>query len=197
MNAYYLRGYYYSSELYHHGIKGQKWGIRRYQNPDGTYTAAGKERYGATSDRQANRLAKYQEREYNRAKKDYERERVIDEAYRDRLKKKREAASYKGNDKKVSRLDIRINNYEDKMKAREKITNQVLKNIQDMKVSDMKRENRIRGMQRASDILITAGTLGMSSITGFYLISISNPNYYVQRNREKNVERELINKSKH
>lgn len=33
-------------ELYHHGIKGQKWGIRRYQNPDGSLTAAGKERYG-------------------------------------------------------------------------------------------------------------------------------------------------------
>lgn len=32
--------------LYHHGIKGQKWGIRRYQNPDGTWTKAGKDRYG-------------------------------------------------------------------------------------------------------------------------------------------------------
>lgn len=31
-------------ELYHHGIKGQKWGIRRYQNPDGTLTAAGKKK---------------------------------------------------------------------------------------------------------------------------------------------------------
>lgn len=27
--------------LYHHGIKGQKWGVRRYQNEDGSYTAAG------------------------------------------------------------------------------------------------------------------------------------------------------------
>lgn len=31
-------------ELYHHGIKGQKWGVRRFQNPDGTLTAAGKKR---------------------------------------------------------------------------------------------------------------------------------------------------------
>lgn len=29
-------------ELYHHGILGMKWGIRRYQNKDGSLTAAGK-----------------------------------------------------------------------------------------------------------------------------------------------------------
>ena len=32
----------YEDFLMHHGIKGQKWGIRRYQNPDGTLTEAGK-----------------------------------------------------------------------------------------------------------------------------------------------------------
>lgn len=33
-----------NNELWHYGIKGQKWGVRRYQNPDGTLTAAGKRR---------------------------------------------------------------------------------------------------------------------------------------------------------
>lgn len=32
-------------ELYHHGILGQKWGIRRFQNEDGSLTSAGKKRY--------------------------------------------------------------------------------------------------------------------------------------------------------
>ena len=31
--------------LEHHGILGQKWGVRRFQNPDGTLTAEGKARY--------------------------------------------------------------------------------------------------------------------------------------------------------
>lgn len=31
--------------LIHHGIQGQKWGVRRYQNADGSLTAAGKKRY--------------------------------------------------------------------------------------------------------------------------------------------------------
>lgn len=34
-----------SNSLMHHGIKGQKYGVRRYQNADGTLTAAGKARY--------------------------------------------------------------------------------------------------------------------------------------------------------
>lgn len=34
-----------SEELQHHGIKGQKWGVRRFQNEDGSLTDAGRKRY--------------------------------------------------------------------------------------------------------------------------------------------------------
>ena len=38
--------------LYHHGIKGQKWGIRRFQNKDGSLTSAGEIRYHKDSNKQ-------------------------------------------------------------------------------------------------------------------------------------------------
>lgn len=48
MNSYYIAGYPVRNELYHHGILGQKWGVRRYQNSDGTLTTEGRARYGDT-----------------------------------------------------------------------------------------------------------------------------------------------------
>lgn len=41
-----MRNDFESNYLMHHGILGQKWGIRKYQNPDGSLTPAGRERYG-------------------------------------------------------------------------------------------------------------------------------------------------------
>lgn len=42
-----------SNELQHHGIKGQKWGVRRFQNTDGSLTAEGKKRYSVSDYQQA------------------------------------------------------------------------------------------------------------------------------------------------
>ena len=38
------RSFISDEEFYHHGIKGMRWGIRRYQNPDGSLTPAGRKR---------------------------------------------------------------------------------------------------------------------------------------------------------
>lgn len=48
-----------TNELQHHGIKGQRWGIRRYQNADGTLTPAGKKREAKLDRKLANQAYKY------------------------------------------------------------------------------------------------------------------------------------------
>lgn len=44
--------------IQHHGILGQKWGVRRFQNPDGSLTASGKKRYNNSFSKDAKKLAK-------------------------------------------------------------------------------------------------------------------------------------------
>lgn len=46
MNVYYIAGFPVSDELWHYGVTGQKHGVRRYQNTDGSYTALGRRHYG-------------------------------------------------------------------------------------------------------------------------------------------------------
>ena len=45
-------------DLKHHGILGMKWGVRRYQNKDGTLTSAGKKRYDRDEQKIANKAKK-------------------------------------------------------------------------------------------------------------------------------------------
>ena len=84
------------SDLTHHGIKGQKWGIRRYQNEDGSWTAAGRERYGGSVNDVASAKAAYKA-----AKKDYNKS--FNNAYYHNhpysfSKKKREETQQRWND---------------------------------------------------------------------------------------------------
>lgn len=47
-----INSYVWADELYHHGIRGQRWGFRRYQNDDGSLTALGRIHYGISKMRE-------------------------------------------------------------------------------------------------------------------------------------------------
>ena len=47
------------TELYHHGIPNQKWGVRRFQNEDGSWTPEGRERYGEGGTKSKSDVQKY------------------------------------------------------------------------------------------------------------------------------------------
>lgn len=70
-----------NDELYHHGIKGQKWGIRRYQNPDGTLTKAGIKRYVKAAER-AEKYYRTKTKEYRDSKEFSDRKRQHDEEFK-------------------------------------------------------------------------------------------------------------------
>lgn len=79
----------WKEELYHHGILGMKWGIRRYQNYDGTYTQKGLQRYRDSEKKYHEYDKKYQE-----TKNKYEEKRAsydeVAKARRNRATAKRE-----------------------------------------------------------------------------------------------------------
>ena len=80
-------------ELYHYGVLGQKWGVRRYQNPDGTYTAAGKKRYAKNL---------YSEMKKNSEKLDY---REYGKAVKNKLSSDKRVKDYvSSNSKEYNRL---------------------------------------------------------------------------------------------
>lgn len=133
-------------ELYHHGVKGQRWGIRRYQNPDGTLTEAGKRRY-ANSDGS-----------FNREK--YQRD-------RDKLSRRQANADRKYSSKNVKNLsdaDLqkRIQRYQNEVKLKE-LTEQDLH-----PVSHEAKNLTKRVLTQSAGTLLTAAVVGAAS-TGIYL----------------------------
>lgn len=71
------------NELCHHGIKGQKWGVRRYQNPDGSLTLQGQRRYGVDNSRTLKKGTVIQNISRNQLKSDSKKSNRIYASYTD------------------------------------------------------------------------------------------------------------------
>lgn len=127
----------YELELYHHGIKGMRWGIRRYQTKDGGLTPAGRKRYNADMEkikaetrkiknqqRTAKKLSKLKEAKQNlknlkksKGKGEPEKEVETDEQKKERILKAPSAKDVYENrhlfsNKEIQDLSLRIQNEE-------------------------------------------------------------------------------------
>lgn len=66
-----------NGELYHHGVKGMKWGRRRWQNADGSLTPAGQKRYNSAGDVKSAKAAyKTANKELNKAYREADHKRI-------------------------------------------------------------------------------------------------------------------------
>jgi hypothetical protein len=141
----------YNGELYHHGIKGQRWGVRRFQNPDGSLTAKGIKRisdnkYGANRFSKYDGTAKKQAKlntsgSYKRALNNVEQgiseeKRYLTKSYdktakvkskRDRINEKIKAAEESG--KNTDMLTVKLQKMNDRLRSGEAIVKQHKTNV--------------------------------------------------------------------
>lgn len=143
--------------LAHHGIRGQKWGVRRYQNEDGSLTSAGKSRYSTDSAKKATKSLNRIEKENAKLKTKSAIARI-----------KANKAYQKGKDSKSESYAKRAKEYDDAVKAGEKLTKSLASDASkrgySIRSNDVTRYTHI-GRQITANLLFgPAGNVAVSSL---------------------------------
>ena len=157
--------------LAHFGTKGMRWGQRRYQNPDGSLTELGKERYGKGGERTARKTA----RDLNKLDKEHAKAQSRYNAYEAHVKKQytnaAENAIKTGKTSGVSRDTRRIaanaRKYKSLVEANEKLTQNIISRYNERGYSVIaKSAERSVGKDRANKVLATSGNTVIGSVYG-------------------------------
>jgi gp020 len=142
--------------LYHHGIRGQRWGIRRFQNEDGSLTKSGKKRYDVDIETAKNKynIANHKSKE---ARKEYYKK--ASENNTAVYNKSLEAKRYAKRKLKDELIKEKLNNETKISKRREKLQQEYLRkgmNVQEAAIAAYKREKTEKAVKAVAAIAITA-----------------------------------------
>lgn len=159
------------NELYHYGVLGMKWGVRRYQNRDGSLTAEGKKRYNRDI---AENLAKKKDSRIDTSspdpnrwvREDIERSKRVIDSGSDLIRQAKNIE--RGTSPRSTKKRLNVSNMSDK-ELREKINRELL----ERQYSDIFGEEAkvSRGRQFTRETLEIAGTAlaATSSVLGIML----------------------------
>ena len=167
-----------SSELYHHGIKGQKWGVRRYQNADGSYTTEGKARL---EQYRTNEIAGVNARINNLTNTYTKRD--------EKLKKKVEKFKEKGNTVQANRYEKTRESYKKMYEKGKSKCEDEIKALNKYTLADFEKEShnvkKMKGQAAVKTALETAGGMALGAVTGVGVVSV----HYADTQAYKTAER--------
>ena len=175
--------------LAHHGVKGQRWGIRRYQNADGTLTEAGKKKYNKFQTVETKKLDKREEKldtkTLSKAQKLESKAESIKEKYGEDSKKTKKAEEAR---------DRVINNYN----VGKTILEKERTAISSYKLSDYMSENnkakRAKASYYTTTILTSAAVnMALAPLTGYAVWVLPTQGKKVEQNSRTSTRLKYLN----
>lgn len=160
------------NELYHHGVKGMKWGVRRYQNKDGSLTPAGKKR-----------AADYRDKELNKLDKRWST---------DKLDKRISKNIDRYNEEPSGRLILKITSDKFKSYQRSGMKKAESAALRNMRLKDIENERRAVGAKKVYNALAVGGGYLIATNTGHGIFATTNIRNFKTNRRVDQKKRNTI-----